>query len=103
MLRVDYEPNDDVPHLLDYNTDEEDEPNSLHPKDISEPKRVANFKISENKREKTTTSSHQEKISRCCDCRGKDGNNKCIKMCPCKKMVKDVSHVFQWRKEIVTI
>jgi len=83
---------------LDYNTDEEDEPNSLHPKEISEPKRVANFKISENKREKTTTSSHQEKISRCCDCRGKDGNNKCIKMCPCKKNGKRCFSCFPMEK-----
>ena len=33
--------------------------------------------------------SNPEKISRCCECRGKDGNNKCVKMCPCKKNGKE--------------
>ena len=41
------ETNDDVSDLLKYNTNDKDEPNSLYPKEISEPKRVENFKISE--------------------------------------------------------
>ena len=45
----------------------------------------------------------QRNISRCCECHGAGGKSKCVQNCPCKRMVFNVSLVFQRNKEIAEI